>query len=84
MTKFKADLSLMTLGEQDTWESLANCRLIEISKVGLVGRRLAALIYVFELRENKNAKFEDYLNLNMEQASEYLEDAEEEKKGEKA
>lgn len=63
-----ADLGKMTLGEQDEWETLAGCSLSAIQQKGLTGRRMAALLFIFAKRDDKNAKFEDFLNLDMEQA----------------
>jgi hypothetical protein len=80
MAEFKVDLGKMTLGEQDLWEQLSGTRLQELSKVGLTGRRLAALIFIFAKRENPEAKMEDYLKLNMEQASAYIADDDDTKK----
>lgn len=79
MANFKVDLGKMTLGEQDLWEQLSGSRLHELGKTGLTGRRLAALIFVFAKRENPEAKFEDYLKLDMSEASEYLADDDEKK-----
>lgn len=70
----KADLGKMTLGEQELWENLAGCSLGDLGKKGLSGRRLAALLFVFAKRDNADAKFEDFLNLDMEQAAELLAD----------
>ena len=68
----KADIGKMTLGEQDLWETLSGCALQDLGKRGLTGRRLAALIFIFAKRDNANAKFEDFLDLDMEAAAELL------------
>jgi hypothetical protein len=68
------DLGKMTLGEQDLWETLSECSLHKLSEKGLTGKRLAALIYVFAKRENPSVKFEDYLQMDMDSASEMLAD----------
>jgi hypothetical protein len=70
----KIDLGKMTLGEQDQWELLAGCSLQDLQKKGLTGKRLAALIFIFAKRDDANAKFEDYLNLDMESATNFLAD----------
>lgn len=72
--KIQADLGKMTLGEQELWENLAGCSLMDLGKKGLTGRRLAALLFVFAKRDDVNAKFEDYLALDMDQASEMMAD----------
>lgn len=76
----KADLGKMTLGEQELWENLAGCSLGDLSKKGLSGRRLAALLFVFAKRDNAEAKFEDFLNLDMEQAAELIADEDDDPK----
>jgi hypothetical protein len=68
----KADLAKMTLGEQELWENLAGCSLGDLQKKGLMGKRLAALLYVFAKREDANAKFEDFLNMDIETAMELV------------
>jgi hypothetical protein len=70
----KADLGKMTLGEQELWENLAGCSLGDLQKKGLTGKRLAALLFVFAKRDDANAKFEDFLNLDMDQAAELMAD----------
>lgn len=67
-----ADLGKMTLGEQEEWERLAGCSLSDLERKGLTGRRMAALLFIFGKRDDANAKFEDYLALDMEQATSLL------------
>lgn len=70
----KIDLGKMTLGEQDQWELLAGCSLQDLSKKGLTGKRLAALLFIFAKRENPETKFEDFLNMDMDSATDFLAD----------
>ncbi len=70
----KIDLAKMTLGEQDQWELLAGCSLQDLAKKGLTGKRLAALIFIFAKRDDANAKFEDFLSLDMDSATSFLAD----------
>ena len=76
----KADLGKMTLGEQEEWERLAGCSFGDLAKRGLMGRRLAALLFIFAKREDVNAKFEDFLNLDMEQAASLMADEDDDPK----
>jgi hypothetical protein len=78
--KIKADISKMTLGEQALWETLTGDRLHKLGDTGLTGKRLAALIFIFAKRQDPAAKFDDYLNLNMDEASELLGDDDEDPK----
>ena len=70
----KADIGKMTLGEQELWENLAGCSLMDLQKKGLTGKRLAALLFVFAKREDVNAKFEDFLNMDMDSAADLMSD----------
>lgn len=70
----KIDLGKMTLGEQDQWELLSGCSLQELTKKGLTGKRLAALLFIFAKRDDANAKFEDFLNMDFESSTELLAD----------
>ena len=70
----KVDIEKMKLAEQEEFELLSGCALFDLSKKGLTGRRLAALIYIFAKREDKNVKFEDCLNLDMAEAAELMAD----------
>lgn len=72
--KIKIDLGKMTLGEQDAWESVAGCRFHEVLKLGLTGKRLAATLFIFAKRENPDVKFEDFLNMGFDAASEMMAD----------
>lgn len=76
----KIELGKMTLGEQDVWEKLAGCSLTDIQKLGLTGRRMAALLYIFAKREDANVQFEKFLNMDMEEATSYLADEDEDPK----
>lgn len=70
----KIDLGKMTLGEQDQWELLSGCSLQDLAKKGLTGKRLAALLFIFAKRDDANAKFEDFLNMDFEASTELLAD----------
>jgi hypothetical protein len=70
----KIDIEKMKLAEQEEFELLSGCALFDLGKKGLTGRRLAALIYIFAKRENKDVKFEDCLDLNMSEASALMAD----------
>jgi hypothetical protein len=65
----KVDIEKMKLAEQEEFELLSGCALFDLGKKGLTGRRLAALIYIFAKREDKNVKFEDCLDLDMSEAA---------------
>lgn len=77
----KIEIGKMTLGEQDLWENLAGCSLQDLTKKGLTGRRLAALIYVFAKREDSNVQFEKFLNMDMDEATSMLADEDDDPKG---
>lgn len=64
----------MKLSEQEEFELLSGCSLMDLTKKGLTGRRLAALIYIFAKREDQNVTFEQCLELNMSEASGMLVD----------
>jgi len=68
------DIQKMKLAEQEEFELLSGCGLFDLGKKGLTGRRLAALIYIFAKRENKDVKFEDCLDLDMTEAAELMAD----------
>lgn len=68
------DIEKMKLSEQEEFELLSGCALFDLGKKGLTGRRLAALIYIFAKRENKDVKFEDCLDLDMTEAAGMLAD----------
>ena len=70
----KVDIQKMKLAEQEEFELLSGCGLFDLGKKGLTGRRLAALIYIFAKREDKNIKFEDCLDLDMTEATEMMAD----------
>jgi hypothetical protein len=70
----KVDIQKMKLAEQEEFELLSGCGLFDLGKKGLTGRRLAALIYIFAKRENKDVKFEDCLDLDMTEATELMAD----------
>jgi hypothetical protein len=70
----KVDIEKMKLAEQEEFEMLSGCALFDLGKKGLTGRRLAALIYIFAKRENKDVKFEDCLDLDMTEAAEMMAD----------
>jgi hypothetical protein len=70
----KVDIQKMKLAEQEEFELLSGCGLFDLGKKGLTGRRLAALIYIFAKRENKDVKFEDCLDLDMTEAAELMAD----------
>lgn len=70
----KVNIEEMKLSEQEEFELLSGCSLMDLTKKGLTGRRLAALIFIFARREDKNVTFEECLNLNMTEASEMLVD----------
>ena len=70
----KIDIEKMKLSEQEEFELLSGCPLFQIDKKGLTGRRLAALIYIFAKRENKDVKFEDCLDLDMTEAAAMMAD----------
>jgi hypothetical protein len=70
----KIDLNKMTLGEQDQWELLAGCSMQDLQNKGLTGKRLAALLFIFAKRDNANAKFEDFLNMEFDASTELLAD----------
>jgi hypothetical protein len=70
----KVDIQKMKLAEQEEFELLSGCGLFDLGKKGLTGRRLAALIYIFAKREDKNVKFEDCLDLDMAEAAELMAD----------
>jgi hypothetical protein len=71
----KVNIEEMKLSEQEEFELLSGCSLMDLTKKGLTGRRLAALIFIFARREDKNVTFEECLNLNMTEASEMLVDS---------
>lgn len=75
----KADIGKMTLGEQDLWENLSGCSLMDLGKKGLTGRRLAALLFIFAKRDDAEAKFEDFLSLDMDEAASMMADDEDPK-----
>jgi hypothetical protein len=81
ITVAKADLNRMTLGEQEVWENLTGCSMQDLRKKGLSGRRLAALLFIFEKRENPDVEFEKFLNMDMSQAADLLDDGEPDPKG---
>lgn len=64
----------MRLFEQEEFELLSGFTMSETAKKGLSGRRLAAIIYIFAKRENDTIKFEDILNLKMDEAAGMLAD----------
>jgi len=68
----KVDIEKMKLSEQEEFEALSGCSLFQLQNKGLTGRRLAALIYIFAKRENKDVKFEDCLELDMSEAAELM------------
>lgn len=70
----KVDIEKMKLAEQEEFELLSGCALFDLQKKGLTGRRLAALIYIFAKRENKDVKFEDCLDLDMTEAASMMAD----------
>ncbi len=70
----KVDIEKMKLSEQEEFELLSGCALFDLSKKGLTGRRLAALIFIFAKREDKNVKFEDCLDLDMTEAASMMAD----------
>lgn len=80
MSKLKIDIQEMKLSEQEEFELLAKCSLMDITKKGLTGRRLAALIYIFKKRVDHSITFEDCLNLNFEEATSLLDDGEDDPK----
>lgn len=69
---FKVDIEKMKLAEQEEFELLSGCSLYDLEKKGLMGRRLAALIFIFARREDPTVKFEDCLDLNMSEAAEMM------------
>lgn len=69
MDNIKVDIEKMKLGEQDEFESLSGCSIYELADKGLSGKRLAALIYIFAKRENKEITFQECLELDMTEAS---------------
>lgn len=75
----KVDIEKMKLAEQEEFETLSGCALFDLSRKGLTGRRLAALIYIFAKREDSNVKFEDCLDLDMTEAAEMMVDSEDPK-----
>lgn len=72
--KLKIDIEQMKLAEQEVFETLSGCNLFDLSNKGLTGRRLAALIYIFAKRENDSITFEECLELNMNEAAEFMAD----------
>jgi len=70
----KIDIEKMKLSEQETFETLSGCQLYDLSKRGLTGRRLAALIYVFAKREDDSITFDECLNLDMDEAAKLMVD----------
>jgi hypothetical protein len=70
----KIDIEKMKLSEQEHFELLSGCSLADLSKKGLTGKRLAALIYIFAKREDETITFEQCLDLDMAQASAMLAD----------
>lgn len=70
----KVDIEKMKLFEQEEFELLSGCALFDLGKKGLTGRRLAALIYIFAKREDKHVKFEDCLDLDMNEAAQLMAD----------
>jgi len=70
----RVDIEKMKLAEQEEFELLSGCALFDLSKKGLTGRRLAALIYIFAKREDSSVKFEDCLDLDMSEAASMLVD----------
>ena len=72
MQPVKADLNKMTLGDMEEFELLSGCSMSELSKRGLSGRRLAALIYIFAKRENPSLDFKEVLDLDFDTAQEML------------
>lgn len=75
----KVDIEKMKLAEQEEFELLSGCALFDLSKKGLTGRRLAALIYIFAKREDATVKFEDCLDLDMTEAAEMMADGDDPK-----
>ena len=57
----KVNIEEMKLSEQEEFELLSGCSLMDLTKKGLTGRRLAALIFIFARREDKNVTFEECL-----------------------
>jgi hypothetical protein len=76
----KIDIEKMKLAEQEEFEILSGCALFDLQKKGLTGRRLAALIYIFAKREDKNVKFEECLDLDMNEAAEMMYEEPDQKK----
>jgi len=70
----KVDIAKMKLAEQEEFELLSGTPLFDLGKKGLTGRRLAALIFIFAKREDKNVKFEDCLDLDMSEAASMMAD----------
>jgi len=70
----KVNIEEMKLSEQEEFELLSGCSLMDLSKKGLTGRRLAALIFIFARREDPNVSFEECLALNMSEATGMLVD----------
>jgi hypothetical protein len=70
----KVNIEDMKLSEQEEFELLSGCSLMDLEKKGLTGRRLAALIFIFAKREDNSITFEECLNLNMTEASGMLVD----------
>lgn len=70
----KVEIEKMKLSEQEEFELLSGCSLFDLPKKGLTGRRLAAMIFIFAKREDKNVKFEDCLDLDMSEAGAMLAD----------
>jgi len=75
----KIDIEKMKLSEQEEFELLSGCSLYDLEKKGLVGRRLAALIFIFAKREDSSVKFEDCLDLDMSEAAEMMADGDDPK-----
>lgn len=65
----KIDIETMKLGEQEEFELLAGCSLMDLQKKGLSGKRLAAVVYIFAKREDPNITFAEILDLDMKQVS---------------
>lgn len=70
----KIDIEKMKLSEQEQFELLSGCTLSDLSKRGLSGRRLAALIFIFAKREDDSVTFEECLDLDMDSATNLLVD----------
>jgi hypothetical protein len=65
----KIDIERMKLREQEVFEELAGCSILEVQKKGLSGKRLAALVYIFVKREQPEVTFEEILELDLSQVS---------------